>query len=223
MKYLNSEEEQALLIRLKSGDQDALSRLYDAFSDQLNYYLQRAAKSPFLAEDVVHDTFLKIWQTRDQLNPSKPFKPYLFVIGKRILFDIFRRTRHESEIISEIKKYYLEADESTQQLLEYNESKALLNEAVNLLTAQVQKTFIYCRIKGLSYKQAAMALGITESTVNKHMSKALHQVREHIVKRSGKLFLFFLFFIGCFFSPKRTIYKKSTFWIKTSSTFLKST
>lgn len=223
MKDLTIEEEQALLIRLKSGDQDALSKLYDVYSDQLNYDLLRAAKSPFLAEDVVHDTFLKIWQTRDQLDPIKPFRPYLFVIAKRTLFSIFRRANHETEILSEIRKYYLEEDHSTQQLLDYNESITLLNEAVCMLTAQVQKTFICCRMRGMSYKHTAVELGITESTVNKHMTKALKLVREHLTKRSGKIFLFFLFFIGCFFSPKRISYKTSTFWIKTSSNFSKST
>ena len=223
MKDLTTDEEQALLIRLKSGNQDALSKLYHIYSDQLSYDLQRVAKSPFLAEDVVHDTFLKIWQTRDQLDPFKPFKPYLFVIAKRTLFSIFRRAKQEADILSEIKKYYLEEDQSTQQLLAYNESVTLLNEAVDTLTAQVKKTFIYCRIRGMSYKQAAAELGVTESTINKHMTKALQLVREYLMKRTGKIFLFFLFFIGCFFSPKRTSYKKSTFWIKTSSNFSKNT
>lgn len=223
MKHLSTDEEQALLIRLKSGDQDALSRLYDVYSDPLTYYLQRAAKSPHLAEDVVHDTFLKIWQSREQINPAQPFKPYLFVIAKRTLFSIFRRTRHEAAILSEIKEHYQQEDQSTQKLLEYNESAAMLNEAISLLTTQVKKTFICCRIEGMSYKQAAEELNITESTVNKHMSKALQMIREHMMKRVGKIFLFFLVFIGCFFSPKRTGSKISAFWIKTSSNFLKST
>jgi len=223
MKYLTSDEEKTLLLRLKSGEQEALSNLYNVYSDQLSYYIQRIAKSSSLTEDVVHDTFLKIWQFRDQLNLSQPFKPYLFVIAKRTLFSIFRRARHEAEILSEIKKNYHEVDQSTQHLLEYNESLAIINEAVNLMTTQVRKTFISCRIMGMSYKQTAANLGITESTVNKHMSKALQLVREHLNKRTGKIFLFFLFFIGCFFSPKRTINKSSIFWIKTSSYFLKGT
>lgn len=202
MKHLSNDEEKALLIRLKSGDQDALSILYNIYSDQLSYYLRRAAKSPFLAEDVVHDTFLKIWNTRNQLDPLKPFSPYLFVIARRTLVSVFRRTRQESGILSEIKKYSTEADESTQQLIEYNESSTLLNEAINLLTDQVKKTFVVCKIQGMSYKQAAAELGITESTVNKHMSRALHLIREYMMKRSGKIFLFFFVFYWMFFAAQ---------------------
>lgn len=223
MKDLSSDEEQALLIRLKSGDQTALSNLYDIYSDQLSYYILRAAKSPYLAEDVVHDTFLKIWQFKEQIDPAQPFRAYLFVIAKRTLFSIFRRSRHEAEILSQIKEHYNEEDQSTQRLLDYNESAAILNEAMSLLTTQVKKTFICCRIDGMSYKQAAEKLNITESTVNKHMSKALQIIREHMIKRVGKIFLFFLFFIGCFFPPKRNSNKTSAFWTKTSSNFLRIT
>jgi len=203
MKDFTPDNEQALLIRLKSGDQESLSTLYYLYSDQLHYYVQRAARSPFLAEDVVHDTFLKIWQHRDQLDPTKPFKPYLFVIAKRTLLSLLKRARHEAGILSEIKKYSNVEDQSTQQLLEYNESSELVNAAVAMLSGQVKKTFIYCRVQGMSYKQAAEALNITESTVNKHMSKALQLIREHIRIHTGKIFLFFFIFYWMFFLSQK--------------------
>lgn len=168
------------------------------YSDQLIYYVQRAAKSPFIAEDIVHDTFLKVWQYRDQLDASKPIRPYLFVVAKRTLLNYLKRARHEGQIFSEIKKYALEEDLSTQHLLEYNESKKLINEAIDSLTGQVKKTFICCRVEGMSYKQAAELLQITESTVNKHMSKALHLIREYLKIRTGKTFLFIFIFYWMF-------------------------
>jgi DNA-directed RNA polymerase specialized sigma24 family protein len=76
MKDLSPDSELLLLTKLKAGDQASLSTLYNIYSDQLIYYVQRAAKSPFLAEDIVHDTFLKLWQHRDQLDPSKPIFSY---------------------------------------------------------------------------------------------------------------------------------------------------
>jgi RNA polymerase sigma-70 factor (family 1) len=187
------DKEQQMLIRLKSGHEDAFSALYSLYSAKLLYYIQRTTKSPYLAEDVVHDTFLKLWQHRDQIDPLKPIQPYLFVIAKRTLLDLLKRARHETEIISEIKRYTFEEDHSTELLLAYNESNLLINEAIAELSAQVRKTFTLCRIQGMSYKQAAETLEITESTVNKHMSKALQMVRQYVSKHTDKLFT--LFFI----------------------------
>ena len=202
MKDLTPDNEHLLLTRLKSGDQESLSTLYYLYSDQLIYYVHRAAKSPFLAEDVVHDTFLKVWQNRDQLDTSKPIRPYLFVIAKRTLLNFLRRARHEGQIISEIKKYALEEDHSTQRLLEYNESNRLINQAIDNLSGQVKRTFLCCRVEGMSYKQAAELLQITESTVNKHMSKALHLIREYLKIRTGKTFILFFIFYWMFFHSR---------------------
>ena len=189
------DNEQDILRRLKSGQQEALSALYYLYSDKLLYYVQRTTKSRYLAEDVVHDTFMKIWQHRDQLDPSKPFKPYIFTIAKRTLLDLLKRATHEAEIISEIKKYTLEEDHATELLIAYNESNQLINEGIAQLSEQVKKTFMLCRIQGMSYKQAAETLKVTESTINKHMSKALQVLREHVNKHGGKLFsLFFIFY-----------------------------
>jgi RNA polymerase sigma-70 factor (family 1) len=185
------DQEQDILNRLKLGHQEALSALYYLHSDKLLLYVQRTTKSSHLAEDVVHDTFLKIWQHRDQLDPSKPFKPYLFTIAKRNLLDLLRRSKHESAIISEIRKYALEEDHATEHLLAYNESSQLINEAIAQLSDQVRTTFMLCRGQGMSYKQAAETLNVTESTINKHMSKALQVIREYIKKHTGKLFSFF--------------------------------
>jgi RNA polymerase sigma-70 factor (family 1) len=186
------QNEQDLLIRLKLGQQEAFSALYSQYSDRLLYFVQRTTKSPYLAEDVVHDTFMKIWQHRDQIDSSKPFKPYIFVIAKRTLLDLLKRARHEAEIINEIKKYTYEEDHTTELFLAYNESNHLINEAIAQLSGQVKKTFMLCRIQGMSYKQAAEELSVTESTVNKHMSKALQIIREHVGKHTGKLFSFIL-------------------------------
>jgi RNA polymerase sigma-70 factor (family 1) len=194
------DSEQEILKRLKLGHEDAFSALYSLYSNKLLYYVQRTTKSPYLAEDVVHDTFMKIWQHRDRIDPSKPFKPYIFTIAKRSLLDLLKRARHEKAILSEIRSYTINVDHSTELLLDYNESNLLINEAIAELSEQVRKTFTLCRVQGLSYKQAAETLNITESTINKHMSKALQIVRAHIIKHTGKLFSVFFICHWMFFN-----------------------
>lgn len=58
------DNEQDILRRLKLGRQEAFSLLYAQYSDKLLYYIQRTTKSPYLAEDVVYETFMKLWQHR---------------------------------------------------------------------------------------------------------------------------------------------------------------
>jgi RNA polymerase sigma-70 factor (family 1) len=185
MEGYGDNNEDDVLSRLKAGDQQALSLLYYRHVNKLMYYVQRTAKSTFLAEDVVHDTFIKIWQNREQIDPSKSFEPYLFTIAKHTLLNLLRRAKHEVDILSEIRKSTFEAENTTDLQIDYDETNFLVNEAIASLSGQVKQTFILCRIEGMSYKQAAAALNVTESTVNKHMSKALSSIRAYIQTKNG--------------------------------------
>lgn len=180
MKSYSDFTEGELISLLKTDDQRALSALYYQHVKKLKYYIQRTAQSPFLAEDIVHDTFIKIWENRMEIDVSKPFKPYLYTIAKRILLNMLKRAQHETSIMSEIRKYAREEENTTDLQVEYNESNSLISEAINSLTGQSKEVFVRCRIQGLTYKQTAEELGITESTVNKHMNRALAMIREHI-------------------------------------------
>ncbi|WP_443939737.1 RNA polymerase sigma factor [Pedobacter sp. MW01-1-1] len=172
--------EKELIERLKQGDQEALTILYYQNIQKLKYYIQRTAKSPFLAEDIVHDTFVKLWESRKEIDSSKPFKPYLYTIAKRTLLNVLKRAQHEVTILSEIRKHATATEDTTDQNIAYNESNSLIKEAIQSLTGQPKAVFILCRLNGLTYKQAAAELGITESTVNKHMNKALTLIKEFI-------------------------------------------
>ncbi|MEQ7798871.1 RNA polymerase sigma-70 factor [Pedobacter sp. ASV1-7] len=172
--------ESELISMLQQGDQQALSTLYYLHVKQLKYYAQRTAQSPFLAEDIVHDTFVKVWENRLLIDPLRPFKPYLFTIAKRNLLNMLKRAQHETAIMSEIRKYSSDDENTTELQVDYNESNALITEAISNLNGQVKEVFVRCRLKGLTYKQTAQELGITESTVNKHMNKALTLIREYI-------------------------------------------
>lgn len=172
--------ESELVSLLKQGDQQALSALYYQHIKQLKYYAQRTAQSPFLAEDIVHDTFVKVWESRSLIDPLRPFKPYLYTIAKRSLLNMLKRAQHETAIMSEIRKYSSQNENTTELQVDYNESNALITEAISNLSGQVKEVFVRCRIQGLTYRQTAEELGITESTVNKHMNRGLTLVREYI-------------------------------------------
>lgn len=177
--------ESELISMLQQGDQQALSALYYLHVKQLKYYAQRTAQSPFLAEDIVHDTFVKVWENRLLIDPLRPFKPYLFTIAKRNLLNMLKRAQHETAIMSEIRKYSSDDENTTELQVDYNESNALITEAISSLNGQVKEVFVRCRIQGLTYRQTAQELGITESTVNKHMNRALTLIREYISTKNA--------------------------------------
>lgn len=189
MNIYNNHSEKELIILLREGDANALSSLYYLYVKPLKYFVLRTAKSSLLAEDVVHDTFIKIWENRDKINAEQPFKPYLYTIARRHLLNLLKRAQHEVSIMEEMKKSSVSEENATELLIDYTESSSIFSEAINSLPEQRKEVFIRCRIQGLTYKQAAVELGISESTVNNQMVKALKTIRGFITIRTALLVL----------------------------------
>jgi len=182
-----------LIALLQENDEGALRAIYDIHIRQLHYFVLKTAKSRELAEDVVQDVFIKVWDNRFQIDSTQPFKPYLYTIAKRHLLNLLKRIQQESGIIEEIRKYTHHIENTTDLEIDFEESNTLVNEAVSKLPRQCRAVFLKCKIQGLSYRQAAEELGITEGTVNSQMVKALKNIRAYInLKNSLAVLLIWL-------------------------------
>lgn len=173
-----------LISLLQQGDEGALRPIYDTYIRQLHYFILRTAKSKQLAEDVIQDVFIKVWDNRMQIDMEQSFKPYLYAIAKRHLLNLLKRAQHEFYIIEEIRKSTSPVENTTDMTIDFQESNVAITEAIDKLPNQCREVFLRCKIKGLSYQQTAEELGITEGTVNSQMVKALKSIRAHLQLRN---------------------------------------
>ena len=178
-----AKNEEELLLSLKNGNSRALSELYNSYADQLYFFILKTAKSPDLAEDVLQDVFIKIWEARSFIDHTKPVKPYLYTIARRHLINLLKRASHEVAIIEEIKRYTPFSENYTDLHLDYSESNSVLKEAIDQLAPRAKEVFVRCKMEGLSYKQVADQLGITEGTVNSQMVKATKVIKRYFSLR----------------------------------------
>lgn len=176
--------ERELVSCLNKGDERALRALYDQYIQPLYHFILRTAKSPELAKDVVQDVFAKVWELRAEVDPNQSFKAFIFTIARRHLLNLLSRMQREHGIIDEIKRYAVPVENTTERHLDWSESNALIIEAMDKLPPQRRAVFELCKIRGMSYKQAAAELGITVGTVNSQMVKALKSIQEYIELRN---------------------------------------
>jgi len=185
--------ENELIALLKNGDKGALRPIYNKHIIGLYHFVLRIAKSSQLAEDVVQDVFVKIWDSRLTLDSDLPIKPYLYTVPKRHLINLIKRAKHEYQILEEIKRSVVIAENTTDMEVDFRESNALYATAINQLPPQCKEVFVLCKIQGMSYKQVAEQLKITEGTVNGQMVKALKIIRAYLtLKNTLTLILLYL-------------------------------
>ena len=90
------------LIRLKKGDRQSFKTVYELYVNSLYSFVLRFVKSHSIADDVVQDTFIKIWEMRESVNPSLAFQGFLYKIAKNLVLNRLARARHENHILAEI-------------------------------------------------------------------------------------------------------------------------
>lgn len=190
---MQPERERELLIKLKEGDEQAFSRLYQLNVKRVYAYACNLLKSPVLAEDVVQDTFIKLWETAAFIQPDRPLQPYLFTIARNKSLNLLRRATRETWITDEMAAYVFDKNEDASAYMQFKQTDSLIRDAVNLLPQQRRLIYELCHTNGYTYKQAAEQLGIKDSTVNSQMVKALKFIKSFIVK-SGALLLVILKF-----------------------------
>lgn len=184
---MSTEEE--VLLRMIRGDESAFSEIYRHYHPALYIYLLRFCKVPSLAEDLVHDVFLKIWEVRDRINPKLSFSGYLYRIARNHVFKTISRLATDEQMREQLYRQLADTDPAQpEEVVRTREYERLFEEALSKLTTQRLKVFRLCRQEGKSYDEAAAILGISRNAVKKHMVQGMRFIEDYVY-RHGDIFM----------------------------------
>ncbi|RWU08160.1 RNA polymerase sigma factor [Pedobacter chitinilyticus] len=174
-----------LLVALKQGDHRAFHQIYDLYKIELGLRILRMVRSSELAEELLQDLFLRLWNSRDRINIETSLRAYLYQVAKNMVIDLMRRATREQQIYSQIIAASTELYEHVEQALFQKENHAMLQRAIDQLPPQRRKIFVHCKLEGMSYKEVAELYQVSTTTVNDHIQKSMHTIREYLLKRPG--------------------------------------
>lgn len=164
--------------QLKKGDHTAFTEIYNRYHKQIYRYLISLVKSPQLAEDLVHEVFLKLWNAREKLDIQNNFASYLFRICHNQAYDATLKIARERHLLEELILHYpAQTNQHHQSPSSLHQLDALVDQALDTLTPQGRRVYDLCRRQGKTYQQTATELGISVHTVKDHMTKALATLR----------------------------------------------
>lgn len=130
------------------------------------------------ALDLVQDAFAKIWENCLNIDFNKA-KTYLFTTVNNLFLNIIK---HKKVVLEYAKAApYLDRDNnSPEYLMEEEEFKLKLQNAISNLSDAQREVFLLNRIEGKKYREIAELLGISQKAVEKRMSGALKYLRDRI-------------------------------------------
>ncbi|MDR3261924.1 MAG: sigma-70 family RNA polymerase sigma factor [Tannerella sp.] len=164
------------------GSREAFAKLYMLYSEQVYGFALKLTKSPVEAEDILQETFIRIWDNRTNLSPTS-FKSYLFKISYHLVVDHFRRQLDTVDFEGYINSEYYQgtAENETEQQINLDDYRKLIAESVSRLTPRQQEIFRLSRDEELPAKEIAVSLGISEKTVNNQLSIIIGILRADIL------------------------------------------
>ncbi len=186
MTSLPPYNEKELLQRIAGGSEEAFRQLFDEYRRRLFTYVYKITESRETSEDTVQEIFLTLWAKRTTLTSIDNISAYLYRMAHNNAYHGFRKLAKETLLIDHLKKEQSgAAGPMPEQQLISKEVQAYVQSLVDQLTPQQRKVFLLSRENGLKQEEIARELGVSISTVKKHMVDALHFLRDEINKNYG--------------------------------------
>lgn len=178
---LSAPNEKKLLLRLRAGDGSALDYFYQQYSFSIYQKLINLVKLEAVAEELLQDVFVKIWENRHRIDPEQSFRSYFYVIAQNLVFDFYRKLARDRRLQKEVKAISCEGYEHVDEHISLLETQNLITEAINNLPAQQKRIFTLCKLEGKSYEDVSTLLGISTSTINNHIVQATKRIKRQVL------------------------------------------
>jgi RNA polymerase sigma-70 factor (ECF subfamily) len=180
-KELEKQSDYRLMERIKNGDMVAFNQIVEKYKNRLMSVIFRMIQSSEEAEDIVQETFLRVYQHRDSFDFRHCFSTWLYTIALNLarnellkrkrfkFFDIFDMQGKESEIAVE-----MELPSNLPQALE---------RAMESLPEKYKTAFMLRDVQELPYEEVAQIMNIPLGTVKSRVNRARAILREKLKPR----------------------------------------
>ncbi|WP_205508867.1 RNA polymerase sigma factor [Longitalea arenae] len=186
--------DEALIELLRKNDHKAFAELYERYWDKLFFLAGKKLDDLYEAEHIVQDIFLDLWNRRTELDIHESLGGYLVVAVKYRIINAQAKRYKQSVRQKENAGSLPQHDNSTEHWLTLRELQDSLHHQLARLPEKCALAFSL-RDDGLSYKQIAAEMNISEKTVEMHISRAFKALRTSL----GSFINMLILMLSCLF------------------------
>lgn len=168
-----------ILQELSKKNQVVFDALYKEYYKKLFVLSFKYLRNQELAEEVVHDVFLKIWKQADSLQITQSLSSYLSKAVVNTSLNMLKSQKRELENYTRYEvEFPNETDDNEAEVLEKNLLK--IEQAISQLPVQCKKVLLMSKYEKLKQQEIADRLNISIKTVKNHLTYAFKKIRETI-------------------------------------------
>lgn len=173
------EDDDQLALRCRDGDAQALATLYRRHASALLEYLERRTGQRHDAEDILQDTFVRIFDGRGRYEGRGRFRSWLFTVATRLAVDRARQRQRRSELASTHYESIPPGAEVPERRLP-DRTRIRIEMVLSTLPAEYSQAFHLRILAGFTYGEIAAICGDPEGTLRSRVHHTLGRIRDEL-------------------------------------------
>ena len=166
-----------LLGKIKDGDKESFDQLFRRYYSPLVHFGVRFVADPDISAEIVQDLFVKLWSSRDKLSFNSSFESYMMRSVRNSAITYINKER--SHAVANLRIFNGDPDvNDPSETLHSNNLEESYRKVLSDMPEKRREVFLASRFDGLKYAEIAEKFGMSQKTVEAHMSAAIKQLRE---------------------------------------------
>lgn len=190
--------EKFILERITEGDEDAFKILYRFYYGELMPLVVKYADNGIEVKEILQETFLKVWISRDKLPEVDNFRSWIFKIASREYLMAIRKKLNYGKRLDAYSVMPISTPVTPYEMTHLEAIKACISEAINQLSPQRKTIYELSRKEGLKIDEIAEKLSLSPQTVKNVLFVVIKTIREHLINAGYGPFIFLIYFFHFF-------------------------
>lgn len=176
-----SQVEYLLIQKIKLGDNDVFEQIFHKYHPILIKYIIYKTNDYNLSQDIVQETFFKVWMNRSSLKPGLSFFSYISKISNNLLKDHYKHLQVRDKHKDSVPQISSSAGDEPEKALELKLLREQIHKTANKCLSETCRTiFFLSRIEGKSNSEIAEMMNISNKKIENQLFYALKILRKKI-------------------------------------------
>jgi len=184
-----------LFIQIANGDERAFTELFHTYTPKLLPFLIKLTRNEHLAQEMIQETFLRLWMNRAELIKVNQPAAWIYRIASNVSITWLRTQGNRLKLLQKME-FPTTADSINEQI-DSKELELIISRTVCLLPERRQQMYRLSREQGLTHQQIAEQLNLSLSTVKNQIGISLKFIHELICKETGLSLITILLLFNC--------------------------
>ena len=163
------------ILQMADGSTDALATLFEQTKAAVYGFALSIVRNTQDAEDVLQETYIRIYQAADKYQPNGNPMPWIFTITRNLALMKIRESKKQSEMPDEDSALFWAEDSAISA-----EDRMVLGTYMRSLSEEERQILMLYAVTGMKHREIAELLQLTLSTVLSKYHRALKKMRKYL-------------------------------------------